>query len=370
MKKVIAWPRKYVQGPGLLAEAPHYVGLLGKRPLLLWGRRSRSATHDILLPGMRAAGLDALEVLFPGECTKSEARRVAEAAAGRKADMVVGIGGGKVIDAAKAAAAGAGLPMVSIPTIASNDAPTSACTVWYDDRGACAGFEHWKFNPDLVLVDTAVIAQAPARFLVAGMGDALATWPEARAAQRGRSITAAGGTQTMTALAIAELCFDTLMECGLDAKRSAERREVTPALEKVVEANILLSGIGWESGGLACAHAVANALPALSETHGCLHGEKVAFGLMTQLCLEGDLRKEEVLRIAGFMVAAGLPVTLKDLGLAGVAAERLRGFAELVAAEGSVIHSHGFRVTAGQVVEAMRQADALGMKRKRILEVV
>jgi len=163
---------------------------------------------------------------------------------------------------------------------------------------------------------------------------------------------------------MARLCFDTILEFGVEAKAAVECGVATPAVEKVVEANILLSGVGWESGGLATAHAIANSLPALHETHGLMHGEKVAFGLMTQLCLEQDLPMDTIYRIADFLVAVGLPTTFAAMKMQDVSKERLLAFAQSVSGEGSFIHNHPFAVTAQDLVDAMIAADALGRNRK------
>ncbi len=65
------------------------------------------------------------------------------------------------------------------------------------------------------------------------------------------------------ALALAELCYNTLLEEGEKAMLAAEQHVVTLALERVIEANTYLSGVGFESGGLAAAHAVHNGLTAI-----------------------------------------------------------------------------------------------------------
>ncbi len=83
---------------------------------------------------------------------------------------------------------------------------------------------------------------------------------------------------TLSSLALARLCYDTLLEYGLQAKLAVEKKAVTLAVEAVVEANILLSGLGFESGGLAGAHAFHNGLTVLEASHAKLHGQKVAFG--------------------------------------------------------------------------------------------
>nr|MDT0664419.1 iron-containing alcohol dehydrogenase [Micromonospora sp. DSM 115978] len=92
---------------------------------------------------------------------------------------------------------------------------------------------------------------------------------------------------TATAGALAKLCYEILLADGPAAVAAAKTGAVTPALERIVEANTLLSGLGFESGGLAVAHSVHNGLTTVPATHAYLHGEKVAFGLLVQLVVEG-----------------------------------------------------------------------------------
>jgi glycerol dehydrogenase len=365
MKKALLLPRKYVQGRGVISEVGAYAAMLGKKAVVLWGTRTKAAAGEAVSGSLKEAGIEFSDVHFNGECTKAEASRVAGIAGG--ADMIIGLGGGKAIDTAKGAAAQANLPHIIVPTVASNDAPTSACSVWYDEQGICTGFDLWPCNPDYILVDTGIIANAPLRYFVAGIGDAMSTWFEAEASYASRAVTCSGGAPTMTVMAMARLCFDIIMEYGLAAIEAVKVRAITPALEKVVEADTLLSGIGWESGGLATAHAIANSLPSLHETHGCLHGEKVSFGLMTQLCLDDSLGSCLVDETASFLAKAGLPVTFEDLGIEKVIEDRLRDYADSVAGEGSFVHNHNFKVTGSDVYDAMLAADALGKRSKEAL---
>jgi len=366
MQAILIAPRKYVQGRGALGEAGPHIARLGKKPLVLWDARVRKIVGERLLASLKAAGLEVVDVDFRGDSTRAEAARVADIARTSGADIAVGVGGGKTLDTAKAVAAAAGLKMVTCPTIASNDSPTSSFTVWYDEQGNCTGFESWGVNPDLVLVDTQVIADAPVRAFVAGMGDALGTWVEARAASvKTRSLTLAGGVATQAAVAIARLCYDTLMQHGVEAKRAVEQHVVTPAVERVVEANVLLSGLGFESGGVATAHMIANCLPSFPECHGLMHGHEVGFGVISQLCLEDDQDTAEMHAIVDFEIEVGLPVTFADLGLEGVARDRLKKIGDICAGKGSLCENHPFTVTSDDVVDAMIAADALGRERKR-----
>ncbi len=367
MKSVFISPRKYVQGRGVLKELGGYAAMLGRRPMVLWDDCVKNLVGSTVLDSLKQAGLDPIDVCFRGDSTHEEAARLAALIRQERVDISIGIGGGKTLDAAKASAVETHIPMMSVPTIASNDSPTSAASVWYDAEGNCTGFSCWPFNPDIVLVDSEVIARGPVRAFVAGMGDALSTWLEAEAAQKSRAVNLAGGVATMAAMAIARLCYDTLLEFGIDARRAVEQKVLTPAVEKVIEANVLLSGLGFESGGLATAHMIANALPSFPECKRFMHGEKVGFGVVSQLCLDEDTDVQEMNQIVDFEIAIGLPVTFADLNLHNVTREKLRPIGEACASAGSLCEAHVFEVTCDSVIDAMIAADALGQERKALL---
>ncbi len=369
MKTVLIAPRKYVQGRGVLAELGDCLKPLGHKALVLWDECVKKIVGDTVAASLAAAGIELVDVVFHGEATGDERGRVGKIARESGADISVGVGGGKVLDVAKAVAVDAGLKMVTCPTIASNDSPTSAASVWYDENHNFIGFDCWPFNPDLVLVDSQIVAGGPVRAFVAGMGDALSTWIEAEAAKKSRANNIAGGQPTMAAMALARLAFDTLIDYGLDAMRDVELGLVTPAVEKVIEANVLLSGLGFESGGLATAHMIGNMLSNMPECQeaGMMHGEKVGFGIVSQLCLDDDYDVDDKYAVFDFQVHLGLPVTFADLHLEGISRQRLMAFAEGCVGEGSLCHNHPFKVTAADLVDAMIAADALGQKRKEVV---
>jgi glycerol dehydrogenase len=296
---------------------------------------------------------------FGGECSSKEIDLAKTAALECGARTIAGAGGGKVLDTARAVAADMCLPVVNCPTVASSDAPCSALSVIYSDEGVFQEYRFYRKNPDLVLVDTEVIAQAPPRLLVAGMGDALATWFEAKTCASGSVKNMRGGFSTRSALALAELCYQTLLDDGTAALQAVRTQAVTPALERLVEANTLLSGLGFESSGLAAAHAIHNGLTAAQDTHAYYHGEKVAFGLLVQLVLEGapSATFEKVL---AFSSAVGLPITLAEIGLVKLNRDQLESIARRATAPGETIHNEPFEVTSEMVTDAIRAADALG----------
>jgi glycerol dehydrogenase len=110
-----------------------------------------------------------------------------------------------------------------------------------------------------------------------------------------------------------EICAQTLFNQGEQAIRSVSKCSADDCLENVVEANTLLSGLGFESGGLAVAHAIAQSYTAVPAAHAnYLHGEHVAMGTLTQLMMESV---DEARRVAEFFVRVGLPVHLGQLSV-------------------------------------------------------
>ena len=361
MFKKAVFPGKYIQGVGAIGELPALIKLFGKQGMIIASPSVRAK----VLPGCGVGyGAQNIHVeLFSGECCEKELARLSAVITQKGVDVLVGMGGGKTIDTAKIAADRANLPVIIIPTIASTDAPCSGCAVLYTEDGIFDSVSYQKTNPAAVLVDVGIIAAAPARFLVAGMGDALSTWFEARSCERTQSMNECGGQVTAVGLAIAKLCYETLLAFGVAAKVAGERQLVTPALERIVEANILLSGIGFESAGLAAAHAIHNGLTALTETHSFYHGEKVAFGVLAGLQLT-DASAEESNTVFSFCEKIGLPTTLADLGLGSAGRQKMMAAAEKACAPGQSIHHEAGLITPGKVLDAMLAADALGQRRK------
>lgn len=359
MAKILICPAKYVQGAGELTRLYDYAKNYGKNALVLISESGYKRIGKTLEAGFAGKDVALTFDYFNGECSKNEINRLIDVVNDRGCDMVIGVGGGKILDTAKAVATLCKTPVLICPTIASTDAPCSALSVIYTDDGV---FEEYFFlpkNPDLVLMDTEIITKSPARLTVSGMGDALATYFEARAVAAKDAGTCAGGKVTTAAMGLAELCLTTLLEEGVKAKLALEAGACTEAVEKVIEANTLLSGIGFESGGLAGAHAIHNGLTVLPDCHGMHHGEKVAFGTITQLMLENS-PEEELSEIVEFCIELGLPVTFAELGLIEVTDEKLMAVAKAACAEGETVHNLPFEVTPEKVVAALRAADAYG----------
>ena len=357
MARVFISPSKYLQGPGELDRLGELAKTYGKKALVVISAGGLRRFGERISASFASAGVELVYDEFNGECSQAEIDRLVAVLSGCGADVVVGVGGGKIFDTAKAVAAVPDVPVVVVPTIAATDAPCSALSVIYTDDGQFKEYQFFKQNPNLVLMDTEVIAASPVRLTVSGMGDALATYFEARACMRSDAGTCAGGKVTGAAMALARLCYETLMSEGVKAKLALEAGACTESVEKVIEANTLLSGLGFESAGLAGAHAVHNGMTAMEETHAYYHGEKVAFGTLTQLVLENA---DELYEVLDFCVEVGLPVTFAQLGVEDASYERVLEVARLACAENDTLHNMPFEVTPEKVAAAMLAADAYG----------
>lgn len=361
MLSIFCAPSRYVQGrqaTRFLGEEMKKLDLTGPL-LIIAGSHAEKILANTWSETFGECGFGYETVIFQGECSAAEIARCTNIASQLSARVILGAGGGKVLDTARAVACELSIPVVNCPTLASTDAPCSALSVVYTPGGEVQEYKFYKRNPDLVLVDTSVIAKAPPRLLVAGMGDALATWFEAKTVRDACKANQVGGKTTISAEALALLCYETLLNDGVAALRAVQQQAVTPALERIVEANTLLSGLGFESGGLAVAHSVHNGLTMLPETHNFYHGEKVAFGLLVQLVLEGK-SSEIIDEVLSFSDAVGLPICLQDLGVCALSDAACMKVAERATAPGETAHNEPFSVTADMVADALRAADSLG----------
>lgn len=359
MKKILISPSKYVQASGVLKDLGQYALALGSKALLVASKDDSERVKDSIDYTTKNYNITFVKGIFGEECTNNEVDRLVEVCKQNECDVVIGLGGGKAIDTAKAVSNVIESPVISVPTIASTDAPCSSLSVVYNEKGEFQEYRFYKSNPNLVLVDTEIISKAPTRFLKAGMGDALSTYFEARACEKSFADNIPGGKSTKLAVAAAKLCYETLLKDSVKAIAASETNVVTPALENIIEANTLLSGLGFESSGLAAAHAIHNGLTALEETHRYFHGEKVSFGTLVHLVLE-NADQSEIDEVVSYCKTIGLPTNLGDLGVKDITDEKVRAVAELACADNETIHNMPFKVTADNVFSAIYVADQIG----------
>ena len=358
-------PRKYIQCQGALDNVGLYMKLLESRRVgviitegghKMFGHRIK---HSLEQAGMTAKFLN-----FGGECTHEEIDRLTALFREEKEpiDAVISIGGGKTIDTTRAVSYQLSVPTVICPTSASTAAPCSALSVIYTKQGEFKDLEFFPFNPTLVVVDTKVIAEAPYRLIVSGLGDALATWYEARTCiENPKALTHIGTRPTMAAVTIAELCANTLYEYAQSALDAVKKEEINDAVERVIESNILLSGLGSESCGYAATHAIAQSLTVMPEINeNFMHGEMVAFGILAQLILEDRISEAE--KAATFFARVGLPVHLGHFGLDPARdMDIIKKFPPAALAI-PIIYNEPMEITEELILETILRAHEYGLK--------
>lgn len=353
-------PMKYIQGPGEFNKLEEYTSIYGNKSLFLIDGFLFQDLNERLKAIYENAASKFTALKFSGECCQEEIDLVSKSAHDFAADILIGVGGGKTIDTMKIIANEQNLPLIVAPTSASTDAPTSAMSVLYTKDGTYIKNVRHKKNAELVLMDTEIIAKAPLRLFVAGMGDALATYFEAQANERSDSANyiGSGYRRCKASMAIAKSCFETLMEDGVKAKLALERHICSESVENVIEANTLMSGLGFENTGCACAHGIHAGLTGVPSTHKFFHGEKVAFGVVCQMMLE-NTPTDLLEKVMNFMISVGLPVTLKQLNVENNP-ENVRIIAHVTAVENKLIKAEPLVITEDIVYNAIMAADAIG----------
>ncbi|MGV0026595.1 iron-containing alcohol dehydrogenase [Phormidesmis priestleyi] len=346
-------PAQVVRGVGALEQMGETIARLGSRPLLVGGDRTLEVVQSRLNPVLDAQKLTIAQASYGADCSEKALLSLKQAAVDHQADLIIGIGGGKALDAAKLLAFQCKLPIITIPTSGATCAAWTALSNIYSEQGAFLYDVSLSRCPDLLILDYDLIATAPQRTLVAGIGDAIAKWYEA-------SVSSGHSEKTFLIAAVQQARV--LRDILFQKSAIALQQPGSEPWREVVDAAILMAGVIGGIGGAQCrtvaAHAVHNGLTHLLKSHGTLHGEKVAFGILVQLRLEEMIQGNQLAATARqqllkFYREIGLPQTLTDLGLESVTIADLQHAAEIACAETSDIHRLPFKVAPDQLMAAM-----------------
>lgn len=346
-------PAQVIRSRGCLEQSGAEIARLGHRPLIVGGDCSTTLLTERLQPAVAQYQLAIATASYSPDCSEASLTRLQEAVATHQADLIIGTGGGKSLDAAKLLAHRCGLPIITIPSSAATCAAWTALSNIYSDGGAFLYDVPLPKCPDVLILDYDLIQTAPQRTLVAGIGDAIAKWYEA-------SVSSGHSEQTLMIAAVqqARVLRDLLFQKSAQAIANPGGE----VWQEVVDATVLLAGVIGGLGGAQCrtvaAHAVHNGLTHLLAAHDTLHGEKVAYGILVQLRLEEMLQWNQLAasarqQLLKFYSEMGLPQSLKDLGLENVTLGELSHAAEIACAPNSDIHRLPFTVVPEQLMAAM-----------------
>jgi len=341
-------PAQLLRGNGILSQLPQYLLRYGCKALVIAGETANRVTASYF----ESTDLEIIHAPAIADCTDANLAMLRQIIDQEKPNVIVGIGGGKVLDTAKLIAYQSKLPIATVPSTGATCAAWTALSNVYGADGAFAYDVTLDRCPDLMFVDYDVIASAPKRTLASGIGDAIAKWYES-------SVSSGSSDKTMVIAAVQEarILRDILFQKSADAIANPN----SPVWREVVDATVCLAGAIGGIGGASCrtvaAHAVHNALTNLSQAHNILHGEKVAYGILVQLRLEefqgNQLATSSRHQLLKFYQEIGLPTSLADLGLSQVTLAELEQISAIACQPNSDIHRLPFSVSPSQVLAAM-----------------
>jgi glycerol dehydrogenase-like iron-containing ADH family enzyme len=346
-------PAEVRRGPAAWREALPAITALCRRPLLLGRSAATAGVRQQLQADLEAAGLTVHAAELRHDCCEEDLAPLAAAIGQAGCDAVLAAGGGKVLDAGKLLADRLGLVCITVPTSAATCAGWTALANLYSPAGAFRGDVALRRCPDLLVFDHGLVLQAPAHTLASGIADAMAKWYEASV-----SSASSGDGLVQQAVQMARVLRDQLL---LEAVQAVEQPG-GDAWVRVAEGCALTAGVIGGVGGARCrtvaAHAVHNGLTQLEASHGRLHGEKVGFGILVQLRLEERLGGNRLAAQARSQLIPlfrqlGLPLSLGDLGLAGVTLSDLELACAFACREGSDLHHLPFPVDPAELLAAL-----------------
>ncbi|WP_010235466.1 iron-containing alcohol dehydrogenase family protein [Clostridium arbusti] len=361
-------PEAYINEENILREGGKYISKLGNHALIIGGKRALDIAEEDFLKSLSDEKIKYEVETFQGYCTLANIDKYADLANELGVDLIIGVGGGRVLDTVKAVGEKTNLPVVTVPTIAATCAAWSALSVIYDDKGEHTDYWLLKNSPKLILADINIISKAPARYLNAGIGDTIVKWYEAAPHLTNSSdLTLRIGLQTSKlALNILENYVDKLGTEGEDNNTENQYKDV-------IDSIIILAGlVGSINGGkhrAAIGHAVHNGLTYIPDTKGTLHGEKVIFGLIVQFILEGKSERE-IDGLVNLLNKLELPVTLAQLGIKDNVDDKIQSIANSINFNSDELDNLNFKVSGDLIRKAIIRANEIGTNSLKLQAII
>lgn len=307
--RVVTGPANYFSHPGCLSRlSEFYSEEQLNNAVWIYGERALAAARPFLPAAFTLPG--AKHILFTGHCSESHVQQLVAEAGNRQ--VVIGIGGGSLLDTVKVVARRVRAPLVAIPTIAATCAAWTPLSVWYNDKGQALGFEIFNDANHLVLVEPEIILHAPTAYLLAGIGDTLAKWYEAVVlSPQPENLPLTVRLGLNTALSIRDVLLESSEQALEDSQNARLSQTFLDVVDAIIAGGGLVGGLGERYTRVAAAHAIHNGLTTLPQTNRFLHGTKVAYGILVQSALLGQ---DEVLKqLTAAFARFNLPTRLAQL---------------------------------------------------------
>lgn len=341
---------RYASGENILQNLPSYLAGF-KKIAIITGEKSSEAfkkyyRKELHYPTYR----------YDGSSSHENAVELANKIG--QTELILAIGGGRVIDTAKMTAEELNAELMVIPTLISNCAPFTPIVAVYHPNRTFKAMGFMKRAPFLTLVDSTFLLQTPRDYFVAGVGDTLAKWYEIEGITRNLPEDEKSAYVRL-GIASAKAIQELLLKDAIPAIESLEKNKPTPAFNRVTDTIIGLAG---ETGGFAAsygrsagAHAIHDGLSYLEDTHDQLHGMKVAYGILVQLAYTKDL--DEIEKLKGFYRSTGLPLKLKELNVFDTSKEALLPVINHAASSNETFNMVDPNITADQIYRAIQTVE-------------
>ncbi len=308
---------RYLQEAGILQNLGSEVLRLGKAPLIVGGKTALSLTRSTIEQSVAGACPRYRIETHSGTCNEEDARAFGKLALEEGFDVIVGVGGGVIMDFAKMIAHFASLPIINVPTSSATCAAYTPLSVMYTKEGRTVASFHHECEVNAVLADTDVISTQPPRLLLAGVFDAMAKYLEIKHRYRGESTDCPLGLDF--AFTLSERSFEVLSEKTDSCLSDIQNRDSGDSVEQVVFTTIaatgVISGIARGSNQCALAHKFYEITRVLfnEASKHYLHGEIVGVGLLLQNFYNNETeRNTDLLKL---MKKYSMPYRVSDLGI-------------------------------------------------------
>ena len=291
---------RYTSGKDAFEKISQVCKVYGNKAALLYGEKAYFASREKLLPCLNGLQIVHGEV-YGKEASYTNIDRLVQNEKLKEADFLIGIGGGKCLDVTKVVGDKLGKPVFTVPSIASTCAAVTKISILHNDDGSFKEIYRLKSAPVHCFIDPEIIANAPAKYFWAGMGDTMAKHVESVFSSKNDVLD----FESYYGVTISKLCYEPILEKGEKAYDDVKAHVVSKEVDDVIKSIIIATG----SVSLSVNPDYNSAL-----AHALYYGLTVR-EWMERKHLQLDEQYEELRRVYDFNKKVGLPVCLKDLDL-------------------------------------------------------
>lgn len=352
-------PKYYENKAGIIKEAGKYIREIGENAFIIGGSTAVSIVQKSLYASLEDNNLKYKVKIFNDYPTQKYIDKFSNIISKQNKDVIIGIGGGRVLDLVKAIGNQINLPVVTIPTIPATCAAWSALSVIYKENGEQDKYIRLENSPNLILADKEILSRAPIRYINSGVADTIVKWYEIAPNLKNNK----NDFYLRLQLKICELALEFLKEDYIKAYRKEELFSEPYLINNAIDSIIMLAGSAGSINGSVpyggLAHPFYNSSTKVYETNSMLHGEKVIFGLLVQLVLEKKSEKE-IVEFIEWMQLLKLPTTLKELEIESEIELKVNKIAKGIIESVGDYSGLDYKINENHVIEAIFKVDEIG----------